>query len=246
VEGSAGLKNRDSMSRPRTQPSPPNYYQTTYSTWYAFFSRIYDPFIRLLFFFLNGGFGGAQRWRQMIVDWVDPRPGDRIMDICCGTGTLSAMLAERLAGGGQLVGLELSSDQLRMARKKPNPGRLSFINGDAQQLPFPDGHFNRGVICGALHEMPAPVRQKVLAEARRVLRPEGQMVFVEQHQPRNRWKRSAWDFLERFNPEYATYRDLMRRGLINEIEGGGFRVTRSRVIARGFFQIVLGEIKGDE
>jgi demethylmenaquinone methyltransferase/2-methoxy-6-polyprenyl-1,4-benzoquinol methylase len=245
------------MTKPSTHSPQSNYYQITYSAWYPLFSRIYDLFIRFLFFLINGGFGGARRWRQMIADWVDPRPGERIIDICCGTGSLTILLAEQLAGvgevttagagteagttDGQVFGLELSPDQLRVARKKPNPGRLTFINGDAQQLPFPDGYFHKGIICGALHEMPAGVRHRVLTEAHRILRPGGRMVFIEQHPHRNRLKRWTWDTLERLNPEYPTYRDLMQRGLINELEQGGFRIMRSEVIAGGFFRIVLGE-----
>jgi ubiquinone/menaquinone biosynthesis C-methylase UbiE len=264
------------MTESSKHPHQPDYYQTTYAAWYPLFSRIYDLFIRFLFFVINGGFGGARRWHRMIVDWVDPRPGERFIDICCGTGTLSILLAERMAGAGvraqvgneagleveaepgtaeaegrvsagakespgRVVGLELSPDQLRVARKKPNPGGLTFLEGDAQAIPFPDGHFDKGVICAALHEMPAEVRHQALVEAHRVLRPGGRMVFIEQHQPRSRLKRWTWDLLERLNSEYPTYRDLMRRGLIREIEQGGFRVARSQVIAGGFFQIVMGK-----
>jgi ubiquinone/menaquinone biosynthesis C-methylase UbiE len=177
----------------------------------------------------------------LIVDWVDPRPGERIVDICCGTGTLTIALAGRLAGVGEVVGLELSSAQLNVARKKKRSDGLTFLEGDARRLPFADGHFDKGVICGALHEMPAEVRQRVLAEAHRVIRPGGRMVFIEQNQPRRGWKRALFDLLERLNPEYPTYRDLLRRGLTNEIEAGGFRVVRRDVTSWEFFQIVLGE-----
>jgi demethylmenaquinone methyltransferase/2-methoxy-6-polyprenyl-1,4-benzoquinol methylase len=217
----------------------PNYYKTTYLRWYKYFSRIYDLFIRLLLFLLNGGFGGAKRWRQSIVDRVDPRPGEKIIDICCGTGTLTIMLAERLAGEGEVVGLELSGAQLRVAREKKRHQGLTFLEGDAQKLPFENGYFDKGIVCGALHEMPGVVRREVLSETHRVIRPGGRMVFVEQNSPQRKWKRTLFDLLERLNPEYPTYKDLMQSGLINEIEAGGFRVVRSEVVCWEFFQMVV-------
>jgi len=66
-----------------------------------------------------------------------------------------------------------------------------------------------------------------------------QTTYVAWYQP---W---IWDLLERLNPEYPTYRDLMRRGLIHEIEQGGIRVVCSEITAGRFFQIVLGE-KGEK
>ena len=225
----------------KTSPKLPDYYQKTYVPWYRWFSHIYDPFVRVFCFILNGGFGGEQRWRQLIVEWIDPRPGEKIIDICCGTGTLTVMLAQRLAGAGEVMGIDLSSRLLNLARKKQKPEGVTFLEGDAQKIPFSWGHFHKGVICGALHEMPREVRRRVMAEAHRVIKPNGRIVVVEHNNPEKKWRRSLFDFLERFNPEYPTYRDLLKCGLTNEIERGGFRVVRTSVASWEFFQIVLAE-----
>jgi demethylmenaquinone methyltransferase/2-methoxy-6-polyprenyl-1,4-benzoquinol methylase len=229
------------MNTAKPQIPFPSYYKTTYVAWYRWFSYIYDPFIKAFCFILNGGFGGERRWRQLIVEWIDPRPGERIIDICCGTGTLSIMLGKKIAGTGEVIGIDLSGRLLNLARKKKKPDAVSFLEGDAQAIPFPDGHFDKGVICGALHELPAEVRHRVLLEAHRVIRPAGRLVVVEHNDPKRKWKRWLFGSLERFNPEYSTYKDLLRCGLNNEIEASGFRILRTDVTSWEFFQMDLAE-----
>jgi len=227
------------MNKRQAHIATVDYYQRTYQVWYRRFCHLYDPFLKMAFFILNGGFGGELRGRQTIVDWVDPRPGQKIIDICCGTGTLTLLLARRAARRWPVVGLEISAAQLGVARKKYRPARVLFLQGDAQAMPFSQGSFDKGVICGALHELPHDVRQRVLAEAHRVIRAGGRLVVVEHNDPSKRWKRALFRSLERFNPEYPTYRDLLQRGLFSEIERSGWRIARKEVTNWEFFQIVL-------
>ena len=219
----------------------PDYYRNTYARWYKWFAHAYDPFMRAFGFLFCGGFGGERRLRELIIEWIDPRPGEKILDICSGTGTLTIMLAERLAGTGKVVGIELSPAQLRVARRKHQPAGLSFIEGDARDVPFPDGCFDRSVVCGALHELPRDVRRRLLAEAHRVLKPEGKTVFVEHNKPDRKWKALLLDWMERLNPEYPTYKDLLECGLQNEIGHAGFKIVKRNTILWEFFQIVLAE-----
>uniref|UniRef100_A0A7V0Z819 Methyltransferase domain-containing protein n=1 Tax=candidate division WOR-3 bacterium TaxID=2052148 RepID=A0A7V0Z819_UNCW3 len=216
-----------------------NYYRRIYEKGYKWFSYVYDPFVKLLFFVLNGGFGGERRWRELIIEWTNPQPGEKILDICCGTSTLAIMLGERLTGKGEVVGIELSSAQLKIAQKKQKPNNLTFIEADAQDIPFSDCYFDKGLICGTLHEMPQEVRQNVLSEAYRVIRAGGKIVIIEQNKPDRKWKAMLFDFMERFNPKYPTYRNLLKCGLTNEIERAGFKIIKTDTTSWEYFQIVL-------
>lgn len=218
-----------------------DYYRRVYEKWYGRFSLIYDFFVKTFCFFINGGFGGERRWRELIVEWIYPQPGEKILDICCGTGTLTVMIAKRLRGIGEVVGIELSPAQLRIARKKEKLEGLYFLEGDAQNIPFSDCYFDKGVICGALHEMPQEVRKNVLSEAHRAVKPGGRIVNVEQNKPDRKWKALLFDFLERFNPEYTTYKNMLKCGQTNEIKQAGFRIIRTNTTCWEFMQIVLAE-----
>lgn len=218
----------------------PDYYVRVYKNWYKWFSRIYDYFMKAMCIPYYG-FGGERKFRELIVDWVNPQQNEKILDICSGTGTLTIMIAKRLAGKREVTGIEISPDQLRIARKKEKPEGLSFIEGDAQDIPFSDSYFDKSVICGALHEMPREVRRNVLSEAYRITRPQGKIVILEQNKPKRKWKSLLFDFFELFNPEFPTYKDMLRCGLTNEIKQAGFRIIKTDTFFWEFFQIVLAE-----
>lgn len=107
---------------------------------------------------------------------VPVRPGDRVLDVACGTGTATLALAKWVEPGGSVVGSDLAPEMVEVARTRaadlPN---LSFVVADGAALPFPDGAFD-GVSCAAglffLPDMGAGLR-----EWRRVLRPGGWGVF---------------------------------------------------------------------
>jgi demethylmenaquinone methyltransferase/2-methoxy-6-polyprenyl-1,4-benzoquinol methylase len=197
--------------------------------------------MRLIFFFLNGGFGGEYRLRKKIVEYINPQEGERIVDICCGTGSQSIMLAKRFKEEGKVVGLELSSAQLRVAKKKERPNCLYFIRCDAQSMPLSNCYFDKGIICSALHEMPKDVRKNVLSETFRVIKPGGKIVIAEPNRPNKKWKVLLFEAIDRFTPEYPTYKDLLQCRLVNEIKEAGFRVIRTEIAAFELLQIVLSE-----
>ncbi|HEY3312881.1 MAG TPA: class I SAM-dependent methyltransferase [Anaerolineales bacterium] len=99
--------------------------------------------------------------------------GQRVLDVCCGTGNLSAML---VAAGCQVTGVDSSPTMLSHARGKGL--QAEFQQMDATGLPFRQ-EFDAAVIGLALHEMPAPVREKVWEMMRLAVRPNGRLLALD-------------------------------------------------------------------
>jgi ubiquinone/menaquinone biosynthesis C-methylase UbiE len=220
---------------------PPDYYSRVYSRIYEHLGRFYDPFVRSALFLMNGGRGGERRWREDTVDFLDPVPGDRIVDLCSGTGTLTIMIAERLGGAGEVVGVEVSETQLGVALKKKAPPGLTFTHGNAAHTALPGGRFDKAVICAALHEMLRETRAMILTEALRLLRPGGRLLSVEHREPEEWHRAFLLNAFEYLTPEYPTYRDLLDSGLQNEVEAASFSTIDTGITASGYFQMILAE-----
>ncbi|MGZ8512764.1 MAG: class I SAM-dependent methyltransferase, partial [Candidatus Limnocylindria bacterium] len=89
--------------------------------------------------------GMHHRWRERAADRAELRPGDRALDVCCGTGDLAFELAGRVGPGGNVVGCDFAERMLEIARRKAGArgaDDLRFESADALQLPYPDGSFD--------------------------------------------------------------------------------------------------------
>lgn len=97
--------------------------------------------------------------------------GDRVLDLCCGQGTLTAMISE---SGASVAGLDFSSEMIANARRTAPDAEI--VTGDAMAMPFGDAEFDK-VVCnfGMMH---IPDQPKALNEVRRVLKPNGEFVMA--------------------------------------------------------------------
>jgi ubiquinone/menaquinone biosynthesis C-methylase UbiE len=101
-----------------------------------------------------------------LVEEISPAQGTTVLDLCCGHGAMTAKLC---ALGCQVTGVDFSDEMLTYARS--NAPQATFLNGDAQNLPFEDQSFDVVVSnCGIMH---LPNQPQALAEVRRVLKPGG-------------------------------------------------------------------------
>jgi len=116
--------------------------------------------------------GNAALWRIATVKAIAPQPGERVLDVACGTGTSTAAIQAKDATA---VGVDFSAGMIREARRR-HPG-IEFLEGDAQALPFGDGEFDAVTISFGLRNVNEPHR--ALAEMYRVLRPGGRVVITE-------------------------------------------------------------------
>ena len=124
--------------------------------------------------FSRGGELIDRREKEAVVEAISPVEEKRILEIACGTGRFTVMLAEQ---GADVTGLDISAAMLKRGHEKAREatleGSLEFIRGDAARLPFPDDHFDTVVAMRFFHLADDP--EAFLAEMRRVARE--QVVF---------------------------------------------------------------------
>lgn len=113
-------------------------------------------------------------WCDYVVEEAAPRPGQEVLDVACGTGVVARAVADRLAGSGRVVGLDLNPAMLTVAaRLRPD---IDWRPGDVASLPFDDESFDLVICQAALMFFPDPVQ--ALREMRRVARPVGAVVVL--------------------------------------------------------------------
>lgn len=107
---------------------------------------------------------------QAFLDWVDPRPGLRWLDVGCGNGAFTQLIQDRCAPSA-VHGIDPSPAQLDFARKRPGVQSIDFRQGDAERLPFTDGSMDACSAALVLFFLADPARG--VAEMARVTAPGG-------------------------------------------------------------------------
>lgn len=204
-------------------------------------SRYYDLAMKWCFL----PFGGEGRCRRELIAHVDFSPGERILDMCCGTGGATFVIAEKAGERSEITGMDLSRGQIQVAEKKNRLSYVRFIEGDVVDTGCQDAYFDKVFVTHALHEMTRETRLKVLIEAKRVLKEKGKLIVLELDNPESLFLRLATGFWFvywlPFNFETPTRKDMLRHGLANEVREAGFKRVRKTSKYRGVLQIVCGE-----
>jgi demethylmenaquinone methyltransferase/2-methoxy-6-polyprenyl-1,4-benzoquinol methylase len=193
--------------------------------------------------------GLDRRWRAATVREA-VRPGDRVLDACCGTGDLA--VAAQAAGSGSVVGVDFSERMLERARRKA-PG-LEFVQADVLALPFEDGGFDAAVVGFGVRNVED--LEGALRELRRVLRPGGRLGILEITTPSGIlapfyrvWFDRVVPLLGRVLPGGDAYTYLpasVRRfprpeELADLLRACGFGAVRFRLFAGGIVALHVGE-----
>jgi demethylmenaquinone methyltransferase / 2-methoxy-6-polyprenyl-1,4-benzoquinol methylase len=207
-------------------------------------SPVYDAMNRTMTMGLD------QRWRRATVAAV-VRPGDRVLDSCCGTGDLA--LAS-LAAGGRVTGLDFSERMLERARRKS--GEVEWVQGDALALPFEDSSFDAATVGFGVRNLDD--LERGLGELRRVLRPGGRVSILEITRPRGvlapfyrLWFDGLVPLLGKVLPGGSAYTYLpasVRRfpgpeELAGLLRGAGFDDVRWKTFAGGIVALHIGAAK---
>ena len=126
------------------------------------------------------------KWREKVNAAMQIQPGSKVLDLCCGTGDWTFALSKAVGPKGQVIGVDFSEGMLSVAKRKGQQHMLdniTFIQGNAMQLPFEVNSFDYITIGFGLRNVPDA--KHVLAEMKRVVKPGGMIVILETSQPEN-------------------------------------------------------------
>ncbi len=162
-----------------------------------------DLFIRHIFStvapyvdLLSSGFsfGFDHFWRTRAVVRSEIHAGDRVLDVCTGTGELALLLAKKVGDAGSVTGADFCEEMLKRAREKTgkNHKNLSYILSDAKRLPFRDDTFDAVTVAFGMRNIPDTTL--ALREIKRVLKPGGRFVCLELTKPHVRWFRWIYEW----------------------------------------------------
>jgi ubiquinone/menaquinone biosynthesis C-methylase UbiE len=125
--------------------------------------------------------GRERKLRQMTMDLSQVKPGDRVLEIGCGTGTLTLAAKARAGPSGEVAGLDLAPEMVAKARSKAarKGVDVTIREGSIANIPFTDDYFDVVMCSFMIYHMPEDVRRKGLAEINRVLKPGGHLFVLD-------------------------------------------------------------------
>jgi ubiquinone/menaquinone biosynthesis methyltransferase len=136
--------------------------------------------------------GQHRIWKQMTIKWTQIQPGNIGLDLCCGSGDLTFLLARKITNSGQTYGVDFSCNLLEAAKKRcenyyPQP-QINWLEADVLNLPFDNNYFHVATMGYGLRNV-----QNIplcLQEIYRVLKPGGKAAILDFHRPSNPYIRN--------------------------------------------------------
>jgi ubiquinone/menaquinone biosynthesis C-methylase UbiE len=149
--------------------------------------------------------GQWRELRQRTANLAQLQPGEQVLDVGCGTGTLAMEVQSRVGRAGRVAGVDPGTQQIARARRSAARRNLpiEFQIGVIEQLPFPDQTFDVVFSTLMMHHLPAPLKRQGLAQIARVLKPGGRLVIADFKRKQERTGQAA-----RFHAGGSSVQDL--------------------------------------
>lgn len=214
---------------------------------------VYDQFNDLL------SLGQHRIWKKMALLWCEPKQGETWLDLCCGSGDMTALLAQKVAPTGQVIGVDFSKELLAIAADKARKylpkiqKSLTWQEGNVLNLTFGDNSFDGATLAYGLRNVKNI--PQCLSELHRVLKDGAKAAILDFHRPSDRLMQAFQDFyLDRIvvplanrfamTSEYAYIASSLARFPIGAeqvklAKAAGFSSATHYVIANGMMGILV-------
>jgi ubiquinone/menaquinone biosynthesis C-methylase UbiE len=180
--------------------------------------------------------GGERRLRERILSLAHLQPGETVLDIGCGTGTLPILAKRQVGASGAVHGVDASPEMIVRAREKARRAGADVIltEGAVQNLSLPDAEVDVVLSTLMLHHVPRAARPQIVREIKRVLKPGGRFFAVDFVKP----AAGERSFIDRFHRHGFIRLD----DIVAELKSAGFIVVRSGPVGEKKLQYVLATI----
>ena len=138
-------------------------------------AKYYDTVVGII------SLGRERRFRKAALELVDIEPGMNILDVGCGTGSLTIEARRKLGSEGRVVGIDPSSNMIDLAQGKAAKAGvgIDFQVGVIEKMDFPDDYFELVLSSLMMHHLPDELKQAGLQEVLRLLKPNGTLLIIE-------------------------------------------------------------------
>lgn len=189
------------------------------------FSKFYDRLAAL--------FGYGKAFSGKIVEEASLKPAENVLDCGCGTGTLAIMAKKLVGQRGRVCGVDISNEQLQIARKKSYEAGLEveYYEGSIDELPFPDSFFDV-IFCTLTlqYHVPLNVKRGALREMRRVLRNGGRIIIADFGPPAHVWGWALYSLIFLKFLFRSSSRDSLFNSLPSLLNEAGIKVSTEHIL----------------
>lgn len=201
---------------------------TVFRTWSYQYQWLYDGISRLAALAV----GGESRFHHLPLQNLTFNSQTKVLDLCCGSGQATKFLVQ---SAQDVTGLDVSPVSLQRAKRHVPQAR--YVEGFAEDMPFPDQQFDLVHTSVALHEMPPSILSQIVPEVYRVLKPGGVFTLIDFHKPNNLifWPGVAL-FLWLFETQTAW--QLLETDLVGLLQETGFEVCEHKLYVGGSLQVI--------
>ncbi len=200
---------------------------------FRWLTPLYDPLLKWIM--------REETFKRKLVQRANIQPNMKVLDLGCGTGTLTVML-KQAHPDANITGMDGDSEVLNIARKKSKAMGIQWDEGLASSIPYPDSAFDRVVTSLVIHHLVTDDKRRAFKEIFRVLKPRGELYILDFGAPHSPLTRFMTKYMRRLEETADNFDGLIPR-FVTEAGFGGVKEAENFITVFGPLSIIQA-IKG--